>query len=102
MFAIIRTGGKQYLVREGQELAIEKVPSENGKVVFSDVLMIGGDTPAIGTPLIANARVEAEHLGDERGKKIVVQKFKPKVRYRRRTGHRQTHSRVRIGKIIAP
>lgn len=100
MFAIIRTGGKQYRVQEGQMLRVEKLPTESGEVVFPEVLLIGGDRTKVGDPLIKNAQVKATVLGLTRAKKIVVRKYKRKVRYRRKIGHRQTYSKVKIEKII--
>lgn len=99
MFAIIATGGKQYKVTEGQTLKVEKLVAD-GKVTFSDVLLLGGDTVKIGTPLVDGAAVEATVVGQVKGKKLYIQKYKPKVRYRRRTGHRQQYTEVRIEKIV--
>ena len=102
-YAIIETGGKQYRVAVGETLAIEKLPVDTGAdITFERVLMVGGDGPArVGTPLVAGASVQA-HVADQfRGPKIVVFKYKPKKRYRRRTGHRQSLTRVAITAINA-
>jgi large subunit ribosomal protein L21 len=102
-FAIIETGGKQYRVAVGDTLSIEKLPVEPGSdVTFDRVLMVGGDGSArVGTPLVAGASVQAQVEQQYRGPKIVVFKYKPKKRYRRRTGHRQSLTRVAITAINA-
>jgi len=102
-YAIIETGGKQYRVAVGDTLSVEKLSVEPGSgITFDRVLMIGGaGTPKIGTPLVAGASVQAEVAEQYRGPKIVVFKFKPKKRYRRRTGHRQSLTRVAITAINA-
>lgn len=101
MFAVIKTGGKQYTVRPGQTLLVEKLGATSGSIVFSEVLLVSNDDAVqVGTPHVAGAKVEATILGEEKGKKIFVQKYKPKVRYRRRTGHRQTYAKVKIEKIV--
>jgi large subunit ribosomal protein L21 len=102
-YAIIETGGKQYRVAVGDHLTIEKLPAEPGTdVVFDRVLMIGGaGTPRIGTPHLAGVSVAAQSEDQFRGTKIVVFKYKPKKRYRRRTGHRQSQTRVAITAINA-
>jgi len=102
-YAIIETGGKQYRVAVGDRLSIEKLPTETGSdVTFDRVLMIGGDgSPRVGTPIISGATVTATIEEQYRGAKIVVFKYKPKKRYRRRTGHRQSLTRVAITAINA-
>jgi len=102
-YAIIETGGKQYRVAVGDTLSIEKLPVEQGSdVTFDRVLMVGGDGSArVGTPLLAGATVQAQIEQQYRGPKIVVFKYKPKKRYRRRTGHRQSLTRVAITAINA-
>ncbi len=99
MFAVIKTGGKQYTVREGQMLTVEKLPQEEGKVTFTDVLLVGGKETKVGTPLIAGATVEATIVAQGKGDKVMVRKYKAKVRYRRKVGHRQPFTKVQIGKI---
>ncbi len=99
MFAIIKTGGKQYKVTEGQTLNVEKLLAE-GNVTFTDVLLVGGDTVKVGTPHVEGAKVEATVLGEVKGPKVVIRKYKAKVRYRRKTGHRQKYTKVRIEKIL--
>ena len=102
-YAIIETGGKQYRVAVGDTLSIEKLAVEPGSgITFDRVLMVGGDgSPKVGTPLVAGATVQAEVEQQFRGPKIVVFKYKPKKRYRRRTGHRQALTRVAITAINA-
>jgi large subunit ribosomal protein L21 len=102
-YAIIETGGKQYRVAVGDRLAIEKLPVETGSdFVFDRVLMVGGaGAPRVGTPLLPGATVSAQIEDQFRGPKIVVFKYKPKKRYRRRTGHRQAQTRVAITAINA-
>lgn len=102
-YAIIETGGKQYRVAVGDRLAIEKLPLEAGSdVSFDKVLMIGGEGAfQVGTPLVAGASVKGHVEEQYRGPKIVVFKYKPKKRYRRRTGHRQSLTRVAITAINA-
>jgi large subunit ribosomal protein L21 len=97
MYAVIRTGGKQYRVSEGQTLRVEKLPGSAGeKVTFSDVLLIGGDTPKIGQPLVKGATVSAEIKAQDRGPKIVIFKFRRRKNYRRKTGHRQPYTELKI------
>ncbi len=102
-YAVIETGGKQYRVVVGDTLSIEKLPVEPGSdITFDRVLMVGGDGSArVGTPLVAGATVQAQVEQQYRGPKIVVFKYKPKKRYRRRTGHRQSLTRVAITAINA-
>jgi large subunit ribosomal protein L21 len=102
-YAIIETGGKQYRVAVGDTLSIEKLAVEPGAgITFDRVLMVGGDgTAQVGTPLVAGATVQAQVEQQYRGPKIVVFKYKPKKRYRRRTGHRQSLTRVAITAINA-
>ena len=102
-YAVIETGGKQYRVAVGDTLSIEKLTVEPGSgITFDRVLMVGGDgSPRVGTPVIAGATVQAQVEEQYRGPKIVVFKYKPKKRYRRRTGHRQALTRVAITAINA-
>ena len=102
-YAIIETGGKQYRVGVGDTLSIEKITVEPGSdITFDRVLMVGGDGSArVGTPIVAGATVQAQVEQQYRGPKIVVFKYKPKKRYRRRTGHRQALTRVAITAINA-
>ena len=103
VFAIIRTGGKQYRVEPGQAITVERLPYEVGQEVeLNEVLLVSGeDGVRVGTPLVEGAKVRATVLAHERGPKIVVMKYKPKKRYRRKTGHRQELTRLRIETIEA-
>ena len=102
MYAVIRTGGKQYRVAEGQKLRVEKLPGNAGdKVTFNEVLLLGGDAPKIGQPLVGGATVAAEITAQDRGKKIVVFKFRRRKNYRRKNGHRQPYTELKITGITA-
>jgi large subunit ribosomal protein L21 len=102
MYAIIETGGKQYKVEEGQVVYIEKVNAEAGETVtFDKVLMVGGDSVKVGSPVVEGATVTAKVEKQDRAKKVVVFKFKAKKNYRRKQGHRQPYTKVVIDKINA-
>ena len=100
-YAVIKTGGKQYKVSEGQVIEVERINAEpNSSITFSDVLLVAGDSsPKIGNPFLANTIVSGKVLGEFKGEKIRVAKYKAKVRYRRVTGHRQLLTRVMIESI---
>jgi large subunit ribosomal protein L21 len=104
MYAIVRTGGKQYRVEEGRTVTVEKLPAEEGSQVELDhVLMIAEDGDVtIGTPTIDGARVVANVEGHGRHKKIIVFKYKSKVRTRKKTGHRQYFTRLTVQEILRP
>jgi large subunit ribosomal protein L21 len=98
--AIIETGGKQYRVTEGDTLFIEKLDAEaETKVTFDRVIALLGDTASFGAPYLAGASVAATIEKNGRSKKIIVYKMHPKKGYRRKQGHRQAYTRVRIDKI---
>jgi len=103
MFAVLTTGGKQYRVEAGTELLIERVPGDAGaSITFDRVLLVGdGDSVTVGTPTVNGATVTGTVLGEALGPKLVIFKFKQKVKYRRHTGHRQHLTRVRIDEIAA-
>jgi large subunit ribosomal protein L21 len=103
MYAVVSSGGKQYRVEPGTTLTMERVGAEAGApFTFDRVLLIGdGDQVTVGTPVVSGATVSATVLGEELGPKLVIFKFKQKVKYRRRTGHRQHLVRVRIDAINA-
>ncbi len=103
MYAVIRDRGAQYRVEEGKTLDVALMEVEPGQeVTLGEVLMVGGtDDVKVGTPLVANASVIAEVVGEARGEKIIVFKYKRKKRYRRRTGHRQDYTRLQIKEIRA-
>lgn len=102
MYAIIKTGGKQYKVSVGDELYLEKLEGEaEDKVVFDQVLAVSGDDGfTAGTPLVEGATVEGEIVKQGKQKKIIVFKYKAKKNYRRKQGHRQPYTKVRIDKIL--
>ncbi len=101
--AVIKTGGKQYIVKPNDKLKIEKLPEETGdKFVFDQILMISdenGNDLQVGDPLVKGAKVEAEILEQGRDKKIRVTKYKNKTRYHKVYGHRQSFTQVKISKI---
>lgn len=102
MYAIIETGGKQIKVQEGQEVYIEKLPTEvGGTVSFDKVLFVGGDDVKVGAPYVEGATVTAKVEKQGRAKKIIVYKMKAKKNYRRKQGHRQPYTKVVIEKINA-
>ena len=97
MYAIIVTGGKQYKVEVGTEIEVEKLDSEIGTNVDFDVLMMAdGDTVKIGTPVLAGVKAQAEVLEHGKGKKVIVFKYTPKKDYRKKQGHRQPYTKVKI------
>ena len=98
MYAIIKTGGKQYKVSEGDLVRVEKLPYEVGETVeFDEVLLVGGDSDVkVGAPTVENAKVSATIEDQAKDKKIVVFKYKPKKMYRKKQGHRQPYSLVKI------
>jgi large subunit ribosomal protein L21 len=101
VFAVIETGGKQYIVREDDNLKVEKLKTEEGKtIVFDKVLLVSdGKDIKLGTPYVKGATVEAKSEGNIRNKKVVVLKYKPKTRYRVKKGHRQINTKITITKI---
>ena len=101
MFAVIKSGGKQYRVAPGQTIRLEKVAGEVGsKVKLSEVMLVDNDGKIqVGAPLVANALIEATVVEHDRAKKILVFKKKRKKQYRRTKGHRQDFTAVRIDKI---
>jgi large subunit ribosomal protein L21 len=103
MYAIIKTGGKQYKVQEGDIIRVEKLDVEEGFVVeFDEVLAVNNDNGLkVGTPLVEGAVVEANVLKQGKSKKIIVFKYKAKKNYRKKQGHRQPYTQVQITKINA-
>lgn len=100
MHAVIRTGGKQYLIKEGDAITVEKLPGDVGaEVQFAEVLMTASDDEnevIMGSPRISGTLVAARILEQGRAKKVTVIKYKPKVRYRRKRGHRQFFTKLQI------
>lgn len=103
IYAIVKSGGRQYKVVPGQTIEVDRLPVEaGGRVELDKVLLIAeGDKVTLGMPNIEGAKVMASVVGEVRGEKIIVFKYKPKVRYRRKTGHRQSHTRLAIEKIVS-
>lgn len=101
MYAVIETGGKQYRVEEGDILSVEKLGvSEGENVVFDKVLLVSDeDGIKVGEPYLDGAKVEGEALLNGKGRKIIVFKYKPKKNYRKKQGHRQPFTKVKISKI---
>lgn len=100
MYAVVEAGGKQLRVWEGQTVRVERIPGEPGEeVVLDRVLLVAGDEVRVGTPWVAGARVVARIVQQGRARKVVVFKYKPKVRYRRKRGHRQRFTALRIERI---
>jgi large subunit ribosomal protein L21 len=100
MFAVIRTGGKQYKVAKDDVLVVEKLVGDVGKsLTISDVLMLGGNRPKSGTPLIAGASVTCEVLEQGRGEKVVAFKKKRRKNTHRKRGHRQPFTRLKVTEI---
>ena len=104
MFAIVATSGKQFRVSEGDRIVVDRVSANVGETVRLDsVLLVGGDGgPMVGTPFVSGAAVEATVVSHRSGDKIIVFKFEARKRKRRKTGHRQQLSELRIGAIRAP
>ena len=102
MYAVIKTGGKQYRVSEGQVLRVEKLNGNAGDAVtFNEVLLVGGESTKVGQPLVAGAKVSAQITGQDRGKKVVIFKFRRRKNYSRKTGHRQPYTELKITGISA-
>jgi len=101
MFAVIKTGGKQYRVTAKDLLKVEKVDGEAGQTIkFGEVLMVGGDTVTIGTPTVTGASVAAEVVEQGRGPKVIAFKKRRRKNSRRKRGHRQELTTVRITEIL--
>jgi large subunit ribosomal protein L21 len=99
-YAVIRTGGKQYRVAEGQTLLVERLKADEGATVELEPLLVTGDGDAkFGADALGSARVTATVVGHERGPKIRIFKYKPKRGYKRRQGHRQELTRIRVDSI---
>jgi large subunit ribosomal protein L21 len=102
VYAIVESGGRQYRAEEGHSFSVEKLPYEVGEQIeLSNVyLLANGDGVQIGRPTVPGATVKATVIEQYRGKKIFVWKYKPKKRYRRRKGHRQSYTRLRVDEIV--
>ena len=101
-YAIVETGGKQYKVSPGETIDVERLPAEEGSTIELDrvLLVAQGGKVSVGKPTVEKAKVLAEVLGEDKGEKVTVFKYKSKVDYRRRKGHRQIHTRLAIKEIV--
>jgi large subunit ribosomal protein L21 len=102
MYAIVKTGGKQYRVEQGSSLLVERLPVDEGSRVSLEPLLYVDDSTMLDGEAVAKVKVEAKVLGHERGPKLRIVKFKPKRGYKRRTGHRQELTRLEVSSIKAP
>jgi len=103
VYAIVESGGRQYRAEEGHSFSVEKLPYEVGdQIELPNVFLLANDEDVqVGQPTVTGASVKATVIEQYRGKKIFVWKYKPKKRYRRRKGHRQSYTRLRIDEIVA-
>lgn len=102
MYAVIQTGGKQYRVAEGDTIRVEKLSGDVGsKIEFDEVLMVGGEKVQVGKPHVGGAKVVAEITAQDLAKKVIVFKMKRRKNYRRRRGHRQPYTELRIESVKA-
>ena len=102
MYAIVKCGGRQYRAEEDHSFAVEKLPYEVGEEIeLNDVLLLAdGDDISVGQPAVEGASVKATVVEQYRGKKIFVWKYRPRKRYRKRRGHRQSYTRLRVDEIV--
>ena len=100
-FVIVEQGGKQYRAAEGETIDVDRLPNEVGEAItLEDVLLsVDGDKVVVGTPVIKGAKVQAKVLNHFKGRKILVFKYRPKQRYRVKTGHRQQYTKLLIESI---
>jgi large subunit ribosomal protein L21 len=103
MYAVIKTGGKQYRVSPGDTIEVEKLPYEVGEQIELDevLLVANGSGAKIGKPLVKGAKVKATVTSQTKGRKVIVFKYRPSKRYRLKKGHRQNYTRLRIDEIVA-
>lgn len=102
MYAVVKTGGKQYRVTPNEVVRVELLSVEPGEIVeLTEVLMVGGESPVVGSPLVAGAKVTAKVLEHDKDDKIIVFKKRRRKNSRRRTGHRQQKTVLRIQEIVA-
>jgi large subunit ribosomal protein L21 len=103
MYAVVKTGGKQYRVSPGDSIDVEKLPYEVGHQIELDqvLLVANGSGAKIGQPLVKGAKVKATVTRQAKGRKVIIYKYRPSKRYRRRKGHRQHFTRLRIDEIVA-
>src|SRR5579872_3506468 len=102
MFAVIKTGGKQYKVAEGDVLMVEKLETEGDSVTFNEVLLMSdGDKVSVGKPMLNGATVTAKVMETAKGEKKIVFRYKAKTRQHKKKGHRQPYTKIQITKISA-
>ncbi len=101
MYAVIKTGGKQYRVAQGDRLRVEKLPGNVGdSITLGEVLLVGeGDGVKVGSPTVGGAKVQAKIVAQDRGEKITIFKFRRRKNYRRKTGHRQPFTALEITSV---
>jgi len=104
VYAVVESGGKQYVARSGEMIDVDRLSMKEGeKVTFDNVLLIAGDGSAqVGSPHVDGAKVLGHVVEEFKGPKVIVFKYKPKIRYRKRQGHRQWYTRVAIDDVVAP
>ncbi len=100
MIAVIESGNKQYIVKEGDKISVEKIAGNPGDKVYFKPLLIEGEEIIVGTPYVENYKVEGTLLGEKKGEKIIVFKKKSKKHYKKKTGHRQKYSIIKVDKIF--
>lgn len=102
MYAVVEMGGKQYKVSAGDSVDVEKLPFEVGEKIELDrvLLVADGDEVRVGQPTVKGAKVSATVTDHAKGRKVIVFKYKPKIRYRRKKGHRQAYTRLTIDEIV--
>ncbi|MGD2206073.1 MAG: 50S ribosomal protein L21 [Anaerolineae bacterium] len=102
MYAVIKTGGKQYRVSPGDSIEVEKLPYKVGEIIELNkvLLVVNGSGAKIGRPMVDGAKVKATVTRQTKGRKVVIFKYRPSKRYRRKKGHRQPYTRLRIDEIM--
>jgi large subunit ribosomal protein L21 len=102
MLAVVEIANKQYLVKKGDTLTVQRLPAKEGKITFEKVLLLSDEKKTkIGTPYIEKAHVEAEIQGEHKAKKIIVYKDKRRKKYRKTQGHRQIYTTLKITRVVA-
>jgi large subunit ribosomal protein L21 len=103
MYAVVKTGGKQYRVSPGDTIEVEKLPHEVGESIELDqvLMVVNGSGATIGRPLVEGAKVKATVMRQAKGRKVIIFKYSPSKRYRRKKGHRQNYTRLRVDEIVA-
>jgi large subunit ribosomal protein L21 len=102
MYAVIKTGGKQYRVVAGEKLKVEQIPADIGQeIVLDQVLMLGGESVVVGSPLVAGAKVLAKVISHGRGEKVRIFKMRRRKHYQKHQGHRQNYTEIEISAINA-